>query len=151
MTRAVRSKGKSVAVMTHRLVHIAVLVLLLAMTSAACARLKTDVDPETITDAASLADYLQENYVGLLDEGPFISPTMSVPGHAYTPTSGGTLHVFKYPTDADALTDVTLLDKQRDARNSPHLYRKADLVVIYWGDDPRLETALLRVFGSRIA
>ncbi len=136
--------------MLNRIV-LATALVLMALASAACARLKTDVDPETVTDAESLAEYLRESHVQLLDHGPFISPTMSVPGYEYTPTSGGALQVFKYPTDGDALTDVTLLDKNRDARNSPHLYRKKDLVVIYFGDDPRMEAALLRVFGSRIA
>jgi len=64
--------------MPHRLI-LAALILLTAIATTGCARLKTDVDPETITDAASLAEYLQESYVSLLDEGPFISPTMSVP------------------------------------------------------------------------
>ena len=137
--------------MPDRIVLATVLVVLLALASAACARLKTDADPATVTDAESLAEYLRESHVQLLDHGPFISPTMSVPGYEYTPTSGGSLQVFKYPTDGDALNDVTLLDKNRDVRRSPHLYRKKDLVVIYFGDDPRMEAALLRVFGSRIA
>ena len=137
--------------MPSRLILATALVVLLVLASAACASLKTDVDPETVIDVDSLIDYLQESHVGLLEHGRFISPTMSVPGYEYTPMSGGTLHVFKYPTAGDALTDVTLLDKGRDVRRSPHLYRKADLVVIYWGDDPRIEAALLRVFGSRIA
>ena len=76
---------------------------------------------------------------------------MSVLGYEYTPTSGGTLHVFQYPTAGDALTDVAQIDKGRNPRNSLHLYRKDDLVVFYWGDAPRLEQTLRRVFGSRIA
>lgn len=137
--------------MPNRFIVSAVLMLLLALTHTACTRLKTDTDPATVTDVDSLVEYLEANSVALLDHGRFISPTMSVTGYAYTPTSGGTLHLFQYPTAGDALTDVAKVDTGRDARNAPHLYRKDDLVAIYWGDDPRLEQALRRVFGSRIA
>ncbi len=137
--------------MNDRVIISAALVFLLALAIAGCARLKTDVDPVTITDAESLAEYLQENHISLLDHGPFISQQMSVPGYEYTPLSGGILRVFKYPTDADALADVAQIERGRDVRQPRHLYRKKDLVVIYQGDDPRIELALVRVFGSRIA
>ena len=139
--------------MNNRLVIATALVFLLGLAAAGCARLKTDtdVDADTITDAKSLAEYLRENNVSLLDHGPFVSQEMSVPGYEYTPLSGGVLRVFKYPTDADALSDVARVEKGRDVRQPRHLYRKADLVVIYEGDDPRIELALVRVFGSRIA
>ena len=94
---------------------------------------------------------LQENNISLLDHGPFISQEMSVTGYEYTPLSGGILRVFKYPTDADALADVSQAERRRDVRQPRHLYRKKDLVVIYEGDDPRIERALLRIFGSRLA
>ena len=137
--------------MPNRFIVTAVLMLLLALPHTACTSLKTDTDPATVTDVDSLVEYLEQNSVALLDHGPFVSPTMSVLGYEYTPTSGGTLQVFQYPTAGDALTDVAQIDKGRDPRNAPHLYRKEDLVVLYWGDDPRLEQALRRVFGSRIA
>ena len=137
--------------MPNRFIVLVAVMLLPALTVAACKSIETDVDPETVTDVDSLVEYLEGNSVGLLDHGPFVSPMMSVPGYEYTPTSGGTLHIFQYPTAGDALSDVAQIDKGRDPRRSPHLYRKEDLVVLYWGDDPRLETALRRVFGSRIA
>ena len=137
--------------MPNRFIVVAVLMLFLVPANIACKSLENDTDPETVTDVDSLVEYLRESSVALLDHGPFVSQTMSVTGYAYTPTSGGTLHVFQYPTAGDALTDVAQVDKGRDPRRSPHLYRKDDLVVLYWGDDPRLEQALRRVFGSRIA
>lgn len=137
--------------MNDRRVISAALMLTLVLATAACAHLKSDVDPEAITDADSLVEYLRENEVSLLEHGPIVSPQLSVPGYEYTPTSGGTLQVFKYPTDADALTDVVRLERGRDVRQAWQLYRKADLVVLYRGDDPRIERALIRVFGSRIA
>ena len=105
--------------MLNRIVLAAALVVLLALASAACARLKTDIETETVTDVDSLVDYLRENHVALLDHGPFISPSMSVLGYKYTPTSGGALHVFKYPTDGDALSDVALFNNEGDPRRAP--------------------------------
>lgn len=124
---------------------------MLTLVTISCAHVKSDVDPETITDAASLAAYLRENYVSLLEHGPIISPELSVPGYEYTPVSGGTLQVFKYPTDADALADIARFERGRNVRQALHLYRKLDLIVLYRGDDPRIERALIRVLGSRIA
>ena len=137
--------------MNNRVIISAALVLLLALATAGCARLKTDVDSDTITDVESLVEYLQENNISLLDHGPFISQQMSVTGYEYTPLSGGILRVFKYPTDADALADVSQVERRRDVRQPSHLYRKKDLVVIYEGDDPRIDRVLLRIFGSRLA
>lgn len=135
--------------MNNRKVFAAVLALVLA--TAACTHVKSDVDPETITDAESLAAYLRKNKVSLLEQGPIISPRMSVPGYEYTPVSGGTLQVFKYPTDADALADVAKFERGRDIRQPLHLYRKRDLVVLYLGDDPRIERVLMQVLGARLA
>ena len=137
--------------MNNRVIISAALILLLALATAGCARLKTDVDTDTITDAESLVEYLQENNISLLDHGPFISQQMSVTGYEYTPLSGGTLRVFQYSTDAEALADVSQVELRRDLRQPSHLYRKKDLVVIYEGDDPRIERVLLRIFGSRLA
>ena len=137
--------------MNNHLVLSAALMLLLVLATAGCARLKTDVDPDTITDVESLVEYLEERQISLLDHGPFVSQQMSVPGYEYTPLSGGVLRVFKYPTDADALADVAQVERGRDVRQPEQLYRKENLVVIYQGDDPRIELALVHVFGSRIA
>ena len=127
--------------------------LLLVVAATACARLKADegVDPDTIIDTSSLITYLNESHVQLLDHGPIISRQLSVPGYEYTPYSGGTLQVFEYPTDADAIADIARFQRGGRSGQLLHLYRKADLVVIYWGEDPRMELALLRALGTRIA
>jgi len=121
--------------------------LLVSFVAAGCKHLEQDVDPDTITDAESLVDYLTEEHIMLLNHGPLISLEMSTYAHAYTPMSGGLLHVYKYPTEADAFASSSWLEFGRDIHRSPNVYRKKELVVIFWGRDPRLETALFRVFG----
>ena len=137
--------------MTDRVYFSATGVLLVALVLVGCAQTNTAVEADTITDATSLAEYLRESNISLLDQGPSLSQQMSVPGNVYTVVSGGVLRVFKYPTDADALADIAQLERGRNVRRTRHLYRKADLVVIYEGDDPRMQQALLRVFGARIS
>jgi len=121
--------------------------LLISLVSIGCKHLEQDIDPDKITDAESLVAFLSEEKIMLLHHGPLISMEMGTTAHAFTPMSGGLLHVYKYPTAADAFASSSWLEYGRDIRRSPNVYRKEELVVIFWGRDPRLETALFRVFG----
>ena len=138
--------------MAYRLLPLCL--LLLSLSLAACSSFRQTNEEnqelaESITDTQTLVDYLVEQNVNLQDNGPFQDPGLTTPGHAFTVTSGGDLFVFEYPNGGDALVDIAAREVQREVRQERQVYRKEGLVVVYYGDDPRVERALTRVMSSR--
>jgi hypothetical protein len=130
----------------YRLISVYVILIVL-LAGAGCASLRSDEVPE-ISDAETLRAYLDDLGIGLMYEGPFAAPAMTVPGHAFTVVTGGTLMVFNYPTGADALAATTSARLDQSAGRTDQLYRSDELVVVYRGDDSRVERALIRAMGS---
>ena len=129
------------------------LMLLLISEFSGCSALREGNSREHINveDNTSLVSYLRSQGLSMLDNGPVTAPEMTEPGHFYTFTTGGELYVFEFPNSANTLVDVGWLERGREVESKAHLYRKDTLVVIYLGDDPRVERALTQALGSRIS
>lgn len=129
------------------------LILLLIIGVAGCSAIKKSDAQERVevADNETLVSYLRTQGLSMLDNGPVTAPEMTEPGHSYTLTTGGELYVFEFPNEANTLVDVGWLERGREVEGQMHLYRKNKLVVVYLGDDPRVERALTRALGSRIS
>lgn len=127
--------------------------LILAAGISGCQMLKQSDSRERVNveDNASLVSYLRSQGLSMLDNGQVTAPEMTEPGHFYTFMTGGELFVFEFPNSANTLVDVGWLERSREIESKGRLYRKDRLVVVYFGDDPRVERALTQALGSRIS
>lgn len=142
--------------MTSRIFSGLLILSVFTVFSMGCAQLKKQSEEEkalreSITDGESLVRYLQREGVSLIHDGKFTSPEMTTSGEEYTVTSGGGLYIFRFPNPADATAALSWVRGERDLASPVQMYQKEDLVVIFVGEDPRVERALVRVMGSRVA
>lgn len=140
--------------MAYRGLVSAVVSLLVLSLVAGCASMeRSEADrarAEAVEDTETLLEYLVYNDIAMMNHGPFSSDRLTVPGYRFTIYSGGELYIFEYPNGADALVDVGWLERERGIEAERHLYRKENLVALYYGEDPRVTRALNRSMGSQI-
>lgn len=126
--------------------------MLLLVGLVGCSSFKTSADEEAapIQDVNSLIEYLNERGIAMQYDGPYSGTEAMATGQVFTVTSGGQLFVFEYATGGDAITDLDMFDSTTGGRNEAKLWRREKLVVVFSGDDPRVDRALTRVLGAPI-
>lgn len=98
---------------------------------------------------AAVLEHLAEEGLNMYATGPVIETVFMTPGEAYLVSGGHPIHIYEYDSESAAVLDVGRVDKgTMNAAVGPHLYQRGPVVVVYYGNNPSITSALSSVLGS---
>ncbi|ARA94368.1 hypothetical protein AWN76_015230 [Rhodothermaceae bacterium RA] len=127
-----------------------IVLLLLGLVGCSSFTKSTDEKAAPIQDVNGLVEYLHDRGIAMQYDGPYSGTEATATGQVFTVTSGGQLFIFEYASGGDAITDMDMFQSTTGGRNEAKLWRREKLVVVFSGDDPRVDRALTRVLGAPI-